>query len=99
MRIDILLHHEEIWQAQRAKIHWLIEGDKNTKFFHQKATQRKNHSRITDMDKGNDEITFKEEEIQSILIQFYKNQFITKALSIHDDWTRKKLMIGWIGTS
>lgn len=62
-RIDTLLHQEEIWWAQRAKIHWLNEGDRNTKFFHQKATRRKKHNNIADMDKGNHEISFIEEEV------------------------------------
>ena len=32
--INTLLDDEELYWGQRAKAHWLKEGDKNTKFFH-----------------------------------------------------------------
>ena len=32
--INDLLDNEEIYWGQRAKAHWLKEGDKNTRFFH-----------------------------------------------------------------
>lgn len=40
-KIHYLLQQEEIWCAERVKTHWLREGDKNTKYFNQKSTQRK----------------------------------------------------------
>ncbi|XP_075665614.1 uncharacterized protein LOC142635316 [Castanea sativa] len=40
-RMDELLQKQEIYWAQRSKINWLKHGDKNTKFFHAKATQRR----------------------------------------------------------
>jgi hypothetical protein len=39
--LDDLLEKEEMWWSQRAKALWLIHGDRNTKFFHQKASQRR----------------------------------------------------------
>ena len=46
-RMDELLQKQEIYWAQRSRIPWLKHRDKNTKFFHSKATQqrRKNHIR------------------------------------------------------
>ena len=41
VRLDDLLESEEIWCAQRSRAMWLQHGDKNSKFFHQKASQRK----------------------------------------------------------
>jgi hypothetical protein len=38
--LDEFLKQEELWWSQTAKTHWLKFGDLNTKFFHQKATQR-----------------------------------------------------------
>ena len=39
-QITTLLDREAKMWAQRSKIQWLCDGDKNTWFFHSKATQR-----------------------------------------------------------
>lgn len=35
-----------MYWRQRAKVHWLEKGDRNTKFFYQYATERKRRNRI-----------------------------------------------------
>lgn len=37
---------EEIYWHQRARVHWLMAGDKNTKFFHARATCRQKCNRV-----------------------------------------------------
>lgn len=41
----LLIQEDNFW-GQRAKIHWLKEGDLNTKFFHSMATTRKKKNTI-----------------------------------------------------
>ncbi|MCH85841.1 hypothetical protein A2U01_0006693, partial [Trifolium medium] len=45
-KMEDLLFKEEQWWAQRAKAHWLQHGDKNSKFFHFKVTQRQRKNKI-----------------------------------------------------
>ena len=40
------LDDEEIYWGQRAKAHWLREGDKNTSFFHAQASKRRKQNTI-----------------------------------------------------
>ena len=45
-QIDAMLLEEEIYWRQRSRAVWLQEGDKNTTFFHSKASARKRKNTI-----------------------------------------------------
>ena len=47
--INALLNDEEIYWEQRAKAHWLKEDDRNTKFFHAQASERRKQNTIMDI--------------------------------------------------
>lgn len=44
--INEILHQEEVFWRQRSRAIWLPTGDKNTKFFYKRASQRKKKNQI-----------------------------------------------------
>uniref|UniRef100_A0A2N9G3M9 CCHC-type domain-containing protein n=1 Tax=Fagus sylvatica TaxID=28930 RepID=A0A2N9G3M9_FAGSY len=76
--LNELLEREEIAWRQRSRVQWLQEGNRNTKFFHNKATQRRKKNTIESLvdDQGT-----KHEEQQRIeqLIVDYFSQIYTSS--------------------
>ncbi|KAK2419793.1 hypothetical protein QL285_030613 [Trifolium repens] len=78
LELDNLLESEEMWWSQRSRVQWLQHGDKNTKFFHQKATHRRKRNQI-DCIQDNQGTTFTEEEnIENILINHFRELFTSQ---------------------
>ncbi|KAK2661975.1 hypothetical protein Ddye_000549 [Dipteronia dyeriana] len=44
--LDNLLNHEEILWLQRSRVSWMKEGDRNTNFFHAKASNKRSRNTI-----------------------------------------------------
>ena len=71
--INILLDDEELWWQQRSTVQWLGEGDRNTKYFHYRASERRRKNTVNRL--WNDEGVWCEskESIIKRAIDYFEN--------------------------
>jgi hypothetical protein len=77
-RIRELNYREELMWRQRSRVLWLAAGDRNTRFFHLRASKRRKQNRITRLKKMNGQFTEDESELKSIVSQFYENLYTSE---------------------
>jgi hypothetical protein len=75
-RLDELLIREEIMWKQRSRIDWLREGDRNTKYFHQRATWRAKKNKIVSLKDENGRVVKRQEEMKKVASSFFNNLFL-----------------------
>ena len=75
IEINNLLHQEELAWRQRSRAIWLSTGDKNTKFFHQRATQRKRKNQIRGLFNKIGEWCSDEEQIADTAVEYFQDLF------------------------
>ena len=61
-----------MWK-QRSRIMWLTEGDRNTRFFHLRASQRRRRNRISKLKKHDGTVTVNEEEMGAMATDFFSD--------------------------
>ncbi|KAL0448870.1 UNVERIFIED_CONTAM: putative mitochondrial protein [Sesamum latifolium] len=76
--IERCLAEEEIMWKQRGKADWLKEGDRNTGFFHEKASHRHRLNRIERLKNSDDLWCHEKVEIQNIIVSYF-NELFTSA--------------------
>lgn len=77
LKSDISLLQESLllkWK-QRAKVHWLQHGDRNTRFFHLSASQRQKRNRIDYVEDEYGTPCTTAADIGNAFTQFYKALF------------------------
>lgn len=74
-RIQELSHREEIIWKQRSRIQWLAAGDKNTCFFHLRASMRKKKNNITRLKNSDGHATESLSEISQLTTSFYQHLY------------------------
>ena len=71
----MLLDKEATMWRQRSRILWLKDGDKNTRFFHSKASQRRRRNYITRLHDANGNWCTNQQQIWDTIVDFYTNLF------------------------
>ncbi|KAK4399547.1 hypothetical protein Sango_1430200 [Sesamum angolense] len=73
--IEQLLSKEEVYWKQRGKAHWLREGDRNTSYFHNRASFRRRTNDITRIKNGDGQWLELEEEIRDHIETYFGEIF------------------------
>ncbi|XP_023882264.2 uncharacterized protein LOC111994610 [Quercus suber] len=72
---DDLLLKQEIYWAQQSRVAWLKHGDKNTNFFHSKASQRRRRNFINGVRDNNNIWVEEPEEVADVAIECFESIF------------------------
>ena len=73
--LNILLDKESRMRKQRARTQWLAKGDKNTKYFHAVATQRKRKKFIKGIRDDEGVWQSEDEVVSPLFVDFYTRLF------------------------
>ena len=76
-KINELLHQEEVFQRQRSRAIWLPTGDKNTNFFHNRASQRRWKNQIDGLMDENGVWRTEEQHMGRIAEEYFQRIFST----------------------
>ncbi|KAL6225316.1 hypothetical protein ACLB2K_004166 [Fragaria x ananassa] len=80
-----LMHKEQTFWRQRSRVLWLAEGDLNTRYFHQKATNRKKKNTLKGLFNEDGVWCNDESEMEEIIIRYYKSLFMTSRPQMFED--------------
>ncbi|XP_075675158.1 uncharacterized protein LOC142644424 [Castanea sativa] len=73
--LEDLMNKKELMWAQKARAKWILQGDRNTKYFQTVVKQRKARNRILQIKDPARNTTDNLMEIESILVGLFKNCF------------------------
>ena len=85
-KMDELLQKQEIYWAQRSRISWLQHGDKNTKFFHSKASQRRRKNHIRGIKNNQGQWVEELEEVVAVASDYFENLFQAGVCDRMEEW-------------
>jgi hypothetical protein len=75
VEIDELLEKEEIRWRKRSRINWLRAGDRNTQYFHRKATWRAKKNKIEKLQSANGTAITQIEKMQNMTTEYFQELY------------------------
>ena len=75
--INELLDGEELWWLQRSRVQWLGEGDRNTNFFHSRASKRRRKNTISSFWNEEGKWCDDKANIAAMAISYFKDIYTT----------------------
>jgi hypothetical protein len=72
----LLAKNERLWR-QRSRVEWLKNGDRNTRYFHCKATQRKRRNHVYRLKDQAGVWTSQLDQVPPLFIEYYSSLFNT----------------------
>lgn len=72
-----LFDQENLWWKQRTKSHWLQHGDRNTKYFHACATQRRKKNTIVEITNAQGQLMKENADIDEAFWGYFSELFTT----------------------
>ena len=76
---ELLIREEKMWR-QRSRISWLKEGDRNTRYFHSKASHRRRRKSLVVLRLENGDLITDSEQIGSQFVDYYQELFTAAPL-------------------
>lgn len=71
----ILLEEDSCWH-QKAKCRWHVEGEKNTRYFHESVIDRRRRNKISQLKGEDGEWCLDQSKLRSIATFYYKDLYI-----------------------
>jgi hypothetical protein len=84
-----LLDQEEVMWRQRSRVQWLAAGDKNTKFFHLRASQRRKKNKVSELLRSDGTSETRDEELGNMAKEFYKDLYMSEGVHGMDEVLNK----------
>ncbi|CAM8896820.1 unnamed protein product [Rhodiola kirilowii] len=87
--LDEWMEREELYWRQRSRAEWLKHGDRNTSYFHAKASQRKKRNHIDCLRDSTGVLQESDSQIASIITDYFINIFKSQVVPQGARWNHE----------
>lgn len=82
--IELRFREEVMWR-QRARVQWLLEGDRNTRFFQQKASNRRKKNRVDRLVCADGTVYEDPATIEHMTVEFYEKLYASEGVIVIEE--------------